>query len=58
MSIAGRNLRNRLLDFRIIEMDVPSYYCVEVRPSTTLGEWAEDFRIALQQRLLLRVHSH
>ena len=34
MSIAGRNLRNRLPDFQIIEMQVPSYYCVEVQPST------------------------
>jgi len=35
MSIAERQpFGNRLLDFQIIEMDVASYYCVEVRPST------------------------
>ncbi len=60
MSIAERQpLGNRLLDFQIIEMDVPSYYCVEVRPSTTsLRECAEVFWIALQQRILRSVHSH
>jgi len=44
MSIAERQpFGNRLLDFQIIEMDVASYYCAEVRPTRSLRECAEDF---------------
>jgi len=59
MSIAERQpFGNRLLDFQIIEMDVASYYCVEVRPSTrSLRECAEDLD-SITTAPIASVHSH